>query len=258
MSITSPTQTASLDAHNPHALSSPQRVYLWLVSVNITCLLLANIIGAKLFQLELDLAAIGLSSKIPIEHTMGMLPFPITFLLTDLVNEYFGRRAARRMAYLSFSMAALTWFLIYVSRLFPTLEGIPGTATNAAFENIFGAAAIMYIASIIAFLASSLLDIYLFSILKRLTGGKLIWLRTTGSTVLSQLFDSFLVTFLFFYLLPRLLGNDAATLKFVMQTAVTGYVLKFFIAVALTPAIYAGRWAIRRFFGMTPIPAISA
>jgi uncharacterized integral membrane protein (TIGR00697 family) len=94
--------------------------------------------------------------------------------------------------------------------------------------------------------------------LKRLTGGKLIWLRTTGSTVVSQLFDSLLITFLFFYLLPRLLGNEAATLQFVMQTAVTGYVLKFFIAVALTPAIYAGRWAIRRFFGMTPIPAISA
>ena len=258
MSTTPTNAVTALDTHNPHALTSPQRVYLWLVSVNITCLLLANIIGAKLFQLELDLAAIGLSGKIPIEHTMGMLPFPITFLLTDLVNEYFGRRAARRMAYLSFSMAALTWFLIYVSRLFPTLEGIPGTATNAAFENIFGAAAIMYIASIIAFLSSSLLDIYLFSVLKRLTGGKMVWLRTTGSTVVSQLFDSFLVTFLFFYLLPRLLGNDAATLQFVMQTAVTGYVLKFFIAVALTPAIYAGRWAIRRFFGMTPIPASSA
>lgn len=246
------------DPHNPHALTPPQRVYLWLVSVNVTCLLLANIIGAKLFQLELDLAAVGLSGKIPVEHTMGMLPFPITFLLTDLVNEYFGRRAARRMAYVSFSMAALTWVLIYVSRMFPTLEGIPGTATDAAFENIFGAAAVMYLASIIAFLLASLLDIYLFSLLKRLTGGRLVWLRTTGSTVISQVFDSLLITFLFFFLLPRLMGNDSATLTFVIQTAATGYILKFVIAVVLTPAVYAGRWAIRRLFGMTPLPASEA
>lgn len=247
-----------LDPRNPHALTAAQRVYLWLVAVNLTCLLVANIIGAKLFHLELDLAAVGLSAKIPVEHTMGMLPFPLTFLLTDLVNEYFGRRAARRMAYVSFAMAGLTWVLIYVARLFPTLEGIPGTATDAAFENIFGAAAVMYLASIIAFLLASLLDIYLFSLLKRLTGGRFVWIRTTGSTVISQVFDSLLVTFLFFFLLPRLMGNDSATLQFVLQTAATGYVLKFLIAVALTPGVYAGRWAIRRFFGLTPLPASEA
>jgi len=258
MSTTPASLAPPLDTHNPHTLSPAQRVYLWLVAINITCLLVANIIGAKLFHLDLDLTAIGLSGRIPVEHTMGMLPFPITFLLTDLVNEYFGRRAARRMAYVTFSMAALTWVLIYVARLFPTLEGIPGTATDAAFENIFGAAAVMYLASVIAFLASSLLDIYLFSILKRWTGGRLVWVRATGSTIVSQIFDSLMVTFLFFFLLPKLLGNEAATLKFVLQTAATGYILKFVLAVALTPAIYAGRWAIRRFVGLTPIPAIDA
>jgi uncharacterized integral membrane protein (TIGR00697 family) len=248
-----PGPDASLsDSHNPHALTKAQQVYFWLVAVNVTCLLVANIIGSKLFRLEIDLGSLG---TIPVEHTMGMLPFPITFLLTDLVNEYFGKRAARRMAYISFAMAAFTWGLIYVARLFPTLTGIPGTATPEAFENIFGAAAIMYVASILAFLAGSMIDISLFAIFKKLTGGKLVWVRTTGSTIISQMFDSLLVTFLFFLVIPKVLGQASSDAVWILKTAATGYILKFFIAVALTPAVYGGRWALRRLFGLTPIPA---
>jgi queuosine precursor transporter len=252
--VTTLTGVTPPDPATPHALTLPQRVYLWLTAVFITCFLVANVIGVKLFRFEIPI----FGETIRVEHTVGMLSFPITFLLTDLLNEYFGKRAARRTTYVAFAMGALAFGIMYVARVMPILPGIPGTATQEAFENIFGAAALMYIASLGAFLVGSLLDIYLFVIFKRLTGGKLIWVRTTGSTIISQLVDSFAVTFLFFWLIPTMTGSPAASLEFVLGTALTGYVLKFVIAVVLTPAIYAGRWALSNWFGLVPIPSSKA
>jgi hypothetical protein len=247
----SPSSAAAAQAQ-PFVLDLRTRVYLWLSGVFITCLLLANILGVKLFSFgPIDL---GFFRPFKIEHTVGMLPFPITFLLTDLINEYYGKRAARRMTYVAFAMAALAWGLIAIARKLPILAGIPGTADEQSFETIFGAASLMYIASIIAFLCGSLLDISLFGFLKRLTGNRLVWVRATGSTVISQVFDSFVVTFVFFQGLPMVLGQKPAGFDFVLATAATGYVLKFFIALALTPAIYAGRWFMRTQLGFVPLP----
>lgn len=230
-------------------LDARTRLYLWLTGVFVTSLVLANVIGVKLFRFELTLTA---DWTVPISHTAGMLPFPITFLLTDLLNEYYGKKAARRVTWIAFAMAAFAFVLVWAARALPTLEGIPGTADARSFETVFGSSSVMYIASILAFLVGSMLDIGIFGVFKRLTGQKLVWLRTTGSTVISQVFDSFVVTWLFFQGLPLLLGQQTAGFDFVLKTAATGYVLKFFIAVALTPGIYLGRWAIRRWFGMTP------
>jgi len=233
----------------PFVMDTRARVYLWLSGLFITSLLLANIVGVKLFRFELEVSN---DWTIPIEHTAGMLPFPITFLLTDLLNEYYGKKAARRVTWVAFGMAAFAFVLIWAARKLPILEGIPGTADAASFEVVFGSSSVMYIASILAFLAGSMLDIALFGVLKRLTGQRMVWLRSTGSTVVSQVFDSLIVTWLFFHGLPMLLGQQAAPLDFVLRTAATGYVLKFFIAVALTPGIYAGRWALRKWFGLVP------
>lgn len=230
-------------------LDARTRLYLWLTGVFVTSLVLANVIGVKLFRFELTLTA---DWTVPISHTAGMLPFPITFLLTDLLNEYYGKKAARRVTWIAFAMAAFAFVLVWAARALPTLEGIPGTADARSFETVFGSSSVMYIASILAFLVGSMLDIGIFGMFKRLTGQKFVWLRTTGSTVISQVFDSFVVTWLFFQGLPLLLGQQTAGFDFVLKTAATGYVLKFFIAVALTPGIYLGRWAIRRWFGMTP------
>lgn len=239
---------------NPHSLTTGQAVYVWLSGLFVTALLIANVVGVKLFRFELPIG----ETVIPIEHTAGMLAFPVTFLLTDLINEYYGKRATRRVMYIAFAMGAAAFIFIYASRRLPTLENIPGTATNAAFENVFGAAALMYLASLGAFLVGSLLDIFIFAAFKRATKGRLIWLRATGSTVISQLFDSFLVTFLYFEVAQVATGGEAAPFGFVLRTALTGYILKFIIAVVLTPVIYLGRWAMSRFFGLTPIPASGA
>lgn len=238
-------------AHSAHfQMDARTRLYFWLSGVFVTCLLLANILGVKLFRFELPL----FGRTIPVEHTVGMLTFPITFVLTDLLNEYYGKLAARRVTYIGFAMGLLAFVLIFVARKVPILEGIPGTATGSAFENIFGAAALMYLASMVAFLVGSLLDIFLFGAFKRATGGKMVWLRATGSTVISQLFDSFVITFVFFVVLQALTGGKPAPLDFVFKTALTGYFLKFAIAVVLTPVIYAGRYAISAWCGLHPMP----
>lgn len=244
-------QQPSLTTTHPWQFTPGQRLYMWLTGVFVTCLLMANVLGVKLFRINLEWTE---GTVLPIEHTVGMLPFPITFVLTDLVNEYYGKKAARRIAYIGFSMALLAFILITVARQIPIKEGVPGTATAVAFENIFGSASLMYIASVVAFLLGSLLDIFLFGVFKRLTRGRMVWLRATGSTVISQLFDSFVITFLFFWLFPRLLGEESTTLGFVFSMALTGYVLKLVIAIALTPVIYLGRWSIRRFVGIQPLP----
>lgn len=238
-------------AHPAYLPDVRTRLYLWLTGAFVTALLMANVLGVKLFRFEFPLGGLG---TIPVEHTVGMLAFPITFLLTDLLNEYYGKKGARRVTWIAFVMAALAFVLIWVGRRAPILEGIPGTATRDAFENVFGASSLMYIASIVAFLLGSLLDIFVFGVFKRLTRGRWVWLRATGSTVVSQLFDSFIVTFVFFVVLQRLTGGEPAPFDFVLRTAATGYILKFFIALALTPLIYLGRWFIRARFGLQPVP----
>jgi len=208
-----------------------------------TALVVANMIGVKLFRFELPLGALG---SLPVEHTAGMLAFPITFVLTDLLNEYYGRHATRRVVYLAFLMACLAWLLVAAARALPILEGVPGTADAASFEVVFGSASLMYVASVLAFLLGGLLDVFLFGVFKQLTGGRHIWLRATGSTVISQLFDSLVVTWPYFSILPALLGQPVLAAAHVLQIALTGYVLKFVLAVLLTPAIYLGRAIIAR------------
>src|SRR5688572_1146136 len=101
---------------DPSALDIRARVYLWLTSIFVTCLLLANIVGVKVFSIPVRLPLVG---GFDVEHTIGMLPFPITFLLTDLLNEYYGKRGARRVAYIAFAMGGLGFLLIRLSREFP-------------------------------------------------------------------------------------------------------------------------------------------
>jgi len=224
-----------------------QKVFLVLAALQITSLIVANMIGVKLFSVEV--------AGIPVEHTAGMLPFPITFLLTDLINEFYGNKAARMIAWIAFGMALFAFILVAVARLLPILEGIPGTADEHSFEVVFGNSALMTICSIIAFLFGSLLDIAVFTFFKRITNGKMVWLRATGSTVVSQLFDSFVITILYFQVAQGLTGGQVAGIDFVLRTALTGYILKFVIAVILTPAMYACRAFLRRVVKLEPLPA---
>lgn len=229
-------------------MSPAQRVYLVLSAVFISSLLIADITGVRLFKLNI----LGWN----VEHTCGMLTFPVTFLLTDLVNEYFGPRAARRLVWLGLAMGMLVFGVVNASLAMPHLQA-SYNVDESAYEAIFANSRIMYVASLGAYLVGSFSDILIFGWLKRLTGGRMVWLRATGSTLVSQLIDSFIVTWLAFsvgrHLFPSP-GAAAMNMEQVLRTAATGYVLKFVLAIAITPLIYLGRYVIRTRYGLVPLP----
>jgi uncharacterized integral membrane protein (TIGR00697 family) len=240
------------------SFSKAQVLYVWLAAFSVACLLIADIVGIKLFRIPL-----GFTFHIPgidkqfdaIEHSCGMLTFPVTFLLTDLINEYYGKRAARRVTWIGLVMALFVFAVINIAQYMPYLPA-PYNITQDHFDAVFASAKIMYIASITAYLIGQLADIWVFHILKKLTRGKLLWLRATGSTVISQTLDSFVVTFLAFSFFRTVFpdpSNPPMAAGQVVQTAITGYMLKFVLAIAITPLIYAGRGLIHRWFGLVPI-----
>lgn len=227
--------------------STAQTVYLWLTALSVAALLIADITGVKLFAFNV--------AGLTIKHSCGMLTFPITFLLTDLVNEYYGKKAARRIIWIGFAMGAFVWCVVRATLSMPRWD-VPFNVAPESFEAVFQSSQIMYFASLLAYLTGSMCDIAVFGWLKRLTGGKMVWLRATGSTVISQMLDSLVVTF-FGLSVGRMLlgGGNPMPLSEVPSTAATGYMLKFAIAIALTPLIYAGRAVMHRQFGLVPLPS---
>jgi uncharacterized integral membrane protein (TIGR00697 family) len=237
----------------PHPFTVSQKVYLWLATIFIASLLIADIVGIKLFRIPLPFSVFGFDA---IEHTCGMLTFPITFLLTDLVNEYFGPKAARRLTFMGLAAATFVFIIMNIAQAMPYLEA-PFNVRKEEFDAIFGSAKVMYVASLTAYLVGQLSDIALFGFLKRLTRNRYVWLRATGSTVISQFIDSFIVSYLAFSLGREIFADPAnppAPVSAIPGIAVTGYLLKFVLAIAITPLIYLCRWLVQRYFGLKPLP----
>jgi queuosine precursor transporter len=233
----------------PHDLTQAQKLYVWLACLSGACLLISDVLGVKLFSIPLPFKVFGITH---IDHTCGMLAFPITFIITDLINEFYGKKAARRVTFISFTMAILAFAVMNLALALPSLDA-PYNVRPGSFEDVFASARVMYVASLSAYLVGTLGDIAIFGVIKRLTGGKLIWLRSTGSTILSQMIDSFVVTYLAFSLGRKVFGGEAMPFDAVLKTAGTGYALKFVIAISLTPVIYAGHWIIKNKLGMKPV-----
>jgi queuosine precursor transporter len=231
--------------HPPYAMSTQQKLYVWLAGVSVASLLLSDVLGVKLFKIG------------AVEHTAGMLTFPITFLLTDLINEYYGKKAARRVTWISLVMGLYAFFVINVALAMPYLDA-PYNVPRDAFEAIFASSRIMFMASLAAYAVGQLSDIWSFHLIKRFTRGRFLWLRATGSTVLSQIIDSFVVSYLAFGLGRQLAGDpDVPPAPFpdILRIAATGYTLKFILAIAITPILYAGHGIMRRGFGLQPLSA---
>lgn len=245
----SPATDTPPDPHRPpYTLSVQQRVYVWLTGVFVASLLVADVVGIKLFRLDFRLGTV--------EHTCGMLTFPVTFLLTDLVNEYYGRRGARRLTYIGLGMGAYVFAVLNIAQAMPYLPA-SYNVSKEHFDAVFGSAKVMYVASLCAFLVGQLCDITIFGFLKRVTAGRMVWLRATGSTVISQAIDSFVVTLLAFKVGREVFpdaGNPPAPLGDILKIAATGYTLKFAVAIGITPLIYLGRSVMERWFGLVPLP----
>jgi queuosine precursor transporter len=210
------------------------RLFLALAATFVTCLLVGDIIGGKLIQTPI----LGHTFTV----TVGMIPFPVTFLLTDLLNEFYGKRAARLVTWMGFAMALLAYAFIFIASEIPiaamTRAADWSGVTEEAFTRVFVGSQRMIAASLTAYLIAQFADIWVFHTLRRATGERLLWLRATGSTVVSQLVDTIVINCVAWF--------GVLSVPDLVSIVLSSYVLKILIAVGLTPLIYAGHAGIER------------
>lgn len=223
-------------------LDARTRLLLVLTATFVVCLVVGDLVGGKLVTV--------VPGALPVTVSVGMIPFPITFLLTDLLHEFYGRQVARLVTFVGLGMALLTYAVVFAAGALPIAEltrapGFPGV-TEDAFQRVFLASQRIIVGSLTAYLLAQLLDIAVFHALKRSTGARLLWLRATGSTALSQLVDTVVISVIAWW---GILSPGA-----VLGVALSSYAIKLVVAVALTPAVYAGHALIERWAGMEPVP----
>ena len=207
----------------------------------ITNAVTAELISNKLIEIPLNINLFGTELG-PFVTIVGILPWPIVFLLTDLLNEFYGYKAVKRLSWITAILIAYCFIIVGLAIQIPAVE-IEGStlSDDYSFNKVFGQAQMVIIGSICAFLVSQLLDALLFKWIKSRTGSRYIWLRSTGSTVVSQLIDSYIVLYIGFVLPGSLSFSDFMTI------APTNYILKLIIAILLTPLIYLGHYLIKKY-----------
>lgn len=242
--------------HQAPTAARPARLFVVLAGFLAGNALIAEFIGVKIFALEptlglptLDWNLFGQSGSL--SFTSGVLFWPFVFLMTDIINEYFGRRGVQFISWLTVGIIVYGFMAAYLAISLAPAEwwvgvnqerGVPDM--QAAFANIFGQGMWTIAGSVTAFLIGQLIDVAVFHRIRMLTGERWIWLRATGSTAVSQLIDSFVVLYIAFVLGPQ---QWPTSLFLAVGTVNYGY--KLVMAVALIPFIYLTRRAIRAYLG---------
>jgi uncharacterized integral membrane protein (TIGR00697 family) len=224
-----------------YTLNKSQWLFVFLAGLFITNAVTAELISNKLIEIPLNINLFGTELG-PFVTIVGILPWPIVFLLTDLLNEFYGYKAVKRLSWITAILIAYCFIIVGLAIQIPAVE-IEGSSLSDdySFNKVFGQAQMVIIGSICAFLVSQLLDALLFKWIKSRTGSRYIWLRSTGSTVVSQLIDSYIVLYIGFVLPGSLSFSDFMTI------APTNYILKLIIAILLTPLIYLGHYLIKKY-----------
>ncbi|MCC5946124.1 MAG: queuosine precursor transporter [Bernardetiaceae bacterium] len=244
---------------SPKELSKKNTLFIVLGSFFLTNAILAELIGVKIFSLESALglapAQLALSKNFVLDFnlTAGVIIWPVVFIVSDIINEYFGVRGVRKISYITAGLICYVFLIIVISTELPPADfwlSLNATAPSGeafdidyAFSLIFRQGLGIIIGSIIAFLIGQLVDAYTFDFIRRLTRSRIIWLRATGSTLVSQLIDSFVVLFVAFYVF----GNWSW--EQIMAVSTINYIYKFAVAIALTPILYALHHYIDRYLG---------
>ena len=222
-------------------LGRKEWLFVFLAGLFITNAVTAELISNKLIEIPIKFNFLG-GEFGPFVTIVGILPWPVVFLLTDLLNEFYGYKAVRKLSWITAILIAYCFLIVGLSIEIPAVN-IPGSnlSDDNSYRKVFGQAQMVIIGSICAFLVSQLLDASLFSWIKSKTGDRYIWLRSTGSTLFSQLIDSCIVLYIGF-----VLPGSLSFAEF-MRIAPTNYILKIIIAILLTPFIYLGHYLIRRY-----------
>jgi len=227
--------------HEFYVLSRPQKLFVLCAAIFITALVIAEATASKFFtaaQLPFGIEILGESFDRVI-MTAGVIAFPITFIVTDLMNEYFGKRGIRFVTFIGMLMIIFEFVLLQIAMAVPVDPISP--VSQQAFTAVFGASGRIILGSLIAYVIGQLVDITLFHWLRKLTDGKHLWLRATGSTLGSQFLDTFIVLIVAF--------AGVLSIQAIIAITLFNYSYKFIIAVVITPVIYAAHWAMDRYLG---------
>ncbi len=239
--------------------SRKTNLFIILGSIFLTNAILAEIIGVKIFSGEKTLGFAPVNWNVFGDYvldfnlTAGAVIWPIVFITTDIINEYFGKKGVRKISFITAGLIAYVFVVIsIVTVLVPAdfwLE-VNGQTPNGesfnidyAFNTIFRQGLGIIIGSLTAFLLGQLIDVFVFQKLRAVTGPKMIWLRATGSTLVSQFIDSFVVLGIAFYVF----GNWE--ISQIIAVGLINYVYKFTVAILLTPVLYLGHGLIDRYLG---------
>jgi queuosine precursor transporter len=222
-----------------------QRLFVILTGLFIAFLFMAELTGGKLFQIPVPAIVPFTTLKIDVfTMTLGVIPFPVTFIITDLLNEYYGRKGVRFVTLLGMVALVFAYLLILIDIRIPAASFSP--VTDEAFQNVFANSGAIIFASMVAYVIGQLIDLQVFHFLRRRTRNRHIWLRATGSTIISQLIDSFVVIYLAF---GSGLGTQTLPLEQVLGISATNFTYKVIVALLITPLIYLGHYLIDRYLG---------
>lgn len=219
-----------------------QTLFMVLGGVFLGNALIAEMVGGKLFQVDTPWHTFTLSC--------GVIIWPVVFVTSDIINEYFGRSGVKRLSLLAAAVIAYAFFAVWICQFVKA----PGFSPidDDSFNRVFLQSQWIIVGSITAFLLAQLIDVTVFWLVRRRTGHRLLWLRATGSTLVSQSIDTFVVGFIGLYL-PWRLGfsksDEPFTFANFLNTSTSGYVFKFAVAVAVTPALYLIHAIIDRYLG---------
>ncbi len=205
-------------------------VFLVLAGFFITNAIVAELIGGKLVMF------FGTFTQ-----SVGIVLWPVVFILTDIVNEFYGQSGVKKLSYITLCLIAFTFVYLFICMQIPAVSFSPVSDEN--FKKVFGQSMYIMLGSMVAFMVSQLVDSGVFWMLRNRTGKKMIWLRSTGSTVVSQLVDTFIVQFIAFVI------PGVWTMEIFLRNASYGYVFKLLTAIAVIPLIYLVHFFIDKYLG---------
>ena len=220
-------------------ISLANKIYLILAGLFITSLVASNLIFTKIFYwYPFDINFMGVKL---FELSVGILPYPLTFLITDLISEIYGQKKADQVVITGIFASVFSILLIFISSQVPAIDGSP--IDDTTFNNVFLNAPLAVLASMLTYLFAQFIDIRVYHFWKRLTSGKHLWLRNNFSTFTSQFVDTFTIVSLL--IIFEILPQD----KFLVLI-VSGFLFKVMVAIFDTPLLYLCVWFFRRKFNL--------
>jgi queuosine precursor transporter len=236
--------------------SRANRLFLVLAGFFLTNALIGEFVGVKIFALEATVGAppfnwslFGINGTL--NFTAGVIVWPFVFILTDVINEYFGVRGVRFISWVAVGLISYAFVAAYVAILLSPAKfwvdinagmGVPDI--QKAYAQIFGQGLWTICGSIVAFMVGQLIDVVIFHRILKLTGDRFVWFRATASTAVSQLLDSFIVLYIAF-----VIGPQHWSIPQFLAIGCVNYVYKMSAAVVLIPLLYIARGSIERYLG---------